>query len=159
MWKSLKKFSLPSHITNAHSEPKFVCTVCGSKFKQETYLRYHMKTHNPGGTEKHHQCEECGKKFVNGHTLKKHIAWTHQKDFKFECQHCAKLFRSPQHLSVHVRSVHTKEKPFPCEVCGFTCARLDNLNLHRKKVHKLEKISRSQIEQLFGLNKLPKDSI
>jgi len=157
--KSLKKFSLPSHITNAHSEPKFVCTVCGSKFKQESYLRYHMRTHNPGGTEKHHQCEECGKKFVNGHTLKKHIAWTHQKDFKFECQHCAKLFRSPQHLSVHIRSVHTKEKPFPCEVCGFTCARLDNLNLHRKKVHKLEKISRSQIEQLFGLKQLPKDSI
>jgi len=138
--------TLWGHI-KTHEDGEHICSICGAKFKVKSYLKRHLKSHDPNS--KKFECELCGEKFTRPYLVKQHQEFTHKKNLPFKCLTCGKSLRSKTFLKIHMRSVHAKEKPFPCEICGFRSSRVDNLNIHRTKVHEQSsKITRAQLRQL-----------
>ena len=59
-------------------------------------------------TERRHECELCGKKYVKKQALKLHMADVHGigKLKTFQCDYCATAFKQKVHLQGHMKSMH-----------------------------------------------------
>lgn len=89
--------------------------------------------------------EGCGKTFVTGSRLRRHLA-AHEGRDKYRCTEyppCSETFRKHSTLQKHVMMVHLKQKPFPCphldaatgKQCqqGFDTA--GHLRAHESRIH------------------------
>ncbi|XP_037024177.1 zinc finger protein 493-like [Bradysia coprophila] len=80
-------------------------------------------------------CDQCGKSFVDGYTLKKHI-YTHSGKHPHACKICPKTFPTNAELKIHTMR-HLKVKPFECPTCGARKTTRKELNTHLS-VHSTE---------------------
>lgn len=109
---------LAKHNT-ANEEPtrKFVCSICGMKFKKWLQLRDHMNTH---GNLRPHKCDVCGKGFNQKCTLKVHKR-LHTGERPYVCAICGQRFYNNSHLLTHQRRHHQSSeervRPHKCPVC------------------------------------------
>ena len=87
---------------------------CGKIFKLKCNLERHIKTSHM--QIKQHQCNDCGKKFVDSTRLKEH-RWIHTDHRPIKCTVCDKGFRHQNHLRHHMAKIHGKDKEFSCTIC------------------------------------------
>ncbi|ETO09517.1 hypothetical protein RFI_27862 [Reticulomyxa filosa] len=87
----------PSAVSTGHrvikrrcdiSEKKFVCKVCGKKYKYETNLITHSKVH----TEQALECHYCHKKFGRKTNYVEHLR-IHTNERPYKCRYCDKSFK------------------------------------------------------------------
>ncbi|CAH1793093.1 unnamed protein product [Owenia fusiformis] len=141
---------------DVHDEPKYVCHICGSRYKHTSQYRNHMELHrgpivcdlcdktfksranlrlhkrgvHEQATEVF-QCDQCPQMFYIKHRLNRHIL-SHSKPFV--CTYCNQRFGYKKYLTQHVR-IHTGEKPYKCSMCGVGFRQKNSLNVHNKSHH------------------------
>ena len=126
--KFKEKKILVGHRKFVHSEERpHQCRDCGMKFKNKSQLNNHTIIH-VAVEQRNLSCEVCGKMFVRSGTLRDHVR-RHKKDFSIFCEVCKKGFYRRGALDEHMRT-HTGDKPFTCAVCGYKCALSCNLTKH-----------------------------
>jgi len=100
-----------------------LCTQCVRRFHSkaelaEHYARIH-KDHLEAGVEQRarvvrkvnrHLCQECGKHFADGWTLRHHQRTVHLDSREHSCGHCSKSFLSHKDMTRHVRGVHLGQR-------------------------------------------------
>ena len=114
---------LVASLNKLKVSPNFSCSLCGSGFTQEGYLKKHLETKHQKKPDPGPECDICGKLLANAKTLEKHVQ-THLKcnkckeEFKTVteakehkrkhtyCNICHKDFHFPSKLTKHVTSVH-----------------------------------------------------
>lgn len=81
----------------------------------------------------------CGNKFSNQYTLKRHFVTIHCGVKKFMCNYCNRKFAQKQNLDEHIFT-HTANQPYMCDVkdCGVKFRFRSSLCHHRKNIHGLE---------------------
>ena len=124
------KAVLNGHRKYVHTDIKpEQCRTCGRNFKTKSQLRNHEVVHK-NVLEVNLSCEICGKRFLRAATLKDHIR-RHNKEYNEYCKVCGKGFYRKHDLDEHMR-VHTGEKPFQCSLCDYKAALSCNLIKHMK---------------------------
>ncbi|KAM6223656.1 zinc finger protein 576 [Rhynchocyon petersi] len=61
-----------SSAASATAQPPFPCPACGKTFGQATYLRQHLRTHEPQAATLTFACTECGQAFTQEAGLHQH---------------------------------------------------------------------------------------
>ena len=146
---------------------KKICQFCKLGFKNNFYLKYHIKTVHPnevkneeggGAANKEQQpenkspaekklkkvfkledieCKICQKSFSSKSALRAHQITVHE-GVRHQCELCEKSFTQLQSLQSHVQSFH-EGKRFPCDICGETLAQMSGLRQHIRFTHQKEK--------------------
>ncbi|CAH1175722.1 unnamed protein product [Phaedon cochleariae] len=134
------------------------CTSCGKKFRMQSALLVHARSHLPAEIKNQYQCDQCpkkfgtkpnlmahkrihtgirdytcdqcGKSFVQKGNLDNHLL-THTAARPFDCPACGKAFKTAMRLRKHA-SVHSGLKPHRCDVCGRQFRERGTLNEHRR---------------------------
>ncbi|KAJ5278733.1 hypothetical protein N7478_004105 [Penicillium angulare] len=136
---------LQEHIRSHNNERLFQCTFegCDKTFLRPSHLNHHIKSAHTGVRD--YQCDRCGKSFVTGSRLRRHIA-AHEGQDKYRCHDyppCNETFRKHSTLQKHILTVHLHQKPFPCahidEATGQQCQMAfdtaGHLRAHENRVH------------------------
>ncbi|KER25080.1 hypothetical protein T265_07413 [Opisthorchis viverrini] len=134
------------HAENASAQ----CSLCKSSFRNERYLRQHMRRlHSPGEKKprrtsskrvpeselRDNPCPKCGKCFLTWKTLSQHLKWSHDEEAHQQCEECGAFFQRKSNLDRHLSTVHEKQRHYMCDQCGQTFARLDILRRHVAQMH------------------------
>ena len=111
-------------LSYAPEEPgtsrKFLCSICGKEFLEESALVTHMQGHPIQGHTKRYPCQECGKTFSKSSHASRHMR-IHTGERPFACEFCGKTFNRNSHLKRHLVTHQTKpgvQSQHACEVCG-----------------------------------------
>ncbi|XP_072035448.1 uncharacterized protein [Amphiura filiformis] len=127
--------ALHEHMERNHAQEPYKCKECEKVFDNKRQFRRHVLTHEK---IKSYKCKYCEKCFRDGQGVKSHINREHLEELPHQCEFCGKRFLQSQQLACH-RRVHTKEKPFHCQVCPKQFARSEGLKDHILRVHSMEK--------------------
>lgn len=92
--------TIARHMQEAHSEPRFVCSVCAAKFGRKDAYDAHYNTHT--GSEEF-VCETCGATFTNRKSLWDHNQRYHDSTI-FKCNPCNKSFTTAKDLVAHQKA-------------------------------------------------------
>ena len=115
-----------SHMASVHSEKKFFCDHCDSKFSRKSSLtRHYVKFHSNNPTPEQ-SCDNCGETFATLRQLQKHKRQYHKR---FECARCKKSFSSRIYLSIHSRT------SVNCALCGDVFCNNTQLRAHTVSAH------------------------
>ncbi|KAB7503330.1 Zinc finger protein [Armadillidium nasatum] len=95
-----------------HPQKLFKCTICPKVFRQNEYLRQHMRKHIG---EKPYECNICPKKFTAKSELNRHLV-SHSSARPYSCEHCNKKFKLKHNLYAHIRA-HNKVQLWKCCLC------------------------------------------
>ena len=128
------KSGLFTHHKYEHEKkeiPKpFICTECGAGFQHKSALKTHTRSH-----EEKTPCPQCGMK-VRKVKLHIEAVHTPDEMKKHQCQDCGKGFLDALKLESHRMSVHLKLKPHNCRYgCKISYNDISNRNQHEKKTH------------------------
>lgn len=143
----------------SQGDAPFQCQQCDAKFKINSDLKRHVRTHSG---EKPFKCDFCEYRCAMKSNLKSHVQLKHCTEDSLQCAHChfrcasktALRQHSREHqpvqpircsqcpyscsskgaLRVHER-IHSEERPFGCDACGFASKQRSNLLIHKKKCH------------------------
>ncbi|XP_029457786.1 zinc finger protein 420-like [Rhinatrema bivittatum] len=99
----------------------------GSAFRSKKACRPRQRM---GSDERAFPCSECGKSFLRGSDLMKHMS-AHTGDRSNICKVCGKGFRRHTSLIIHER-IHTGERPYQCATCGKNFIQRQHLTTHVK---------------------------
>lgn len=146
MRKYLKKSGKPySHIGNQQFKSKD--GRIQKRCKCELCTKGRRK--NPNSGKKHYTCKECGKKFTQISSLKRHAVSAHSEVRPYQCNICEKSFARKEYLQLHLVT-HGGPKDFKCDKCERTFARKEYLRTHIR-THTGEKIYKCDTcEQTFA---------
>mmetsp|Transcript_22036 Transcript_22036/g.43729 ORF Transcript_22036/g.43729 Transcript_22036/m.43729 type:complete len:167 (+) Transcript_22036:106-606(+) len=86
---------------------------CGKAFDRESKLERHKTVHGVSQDQKTFKCDQCEASFFRKDKLKEHIASRHVKERKHVCPECGKTFVLGHHLTKHLQT-HQKESKFKC---------------------------------------------
>ncbi|CAG9863413.1 unnamed protein product [Phyllotreta striolata] len=112
-----------------HGETKpYVCATCGRKFRMQSSLIVHSRTHLPIEIKNQHQCDQCPKKFGTRPNLMAHMR-IHSGIREYTCDQCGKSFVQKGNLDNHLLT-HTAVTPFNCLVCNKSFKTLVRLRKH-----------------------------
>ncbi|KAL9705882.1 hypothetical protein quinque_009400 [Culex quinquefasciatus] len=92
----------------SHEEPQLMCSSCGARFRKRSHLQVHLKVHDANAYE--FTCHICQKQFKHKFTLKEHLTiHTGERVLKYACPHCSKKFPRNRDLQTHLRKVCEKD--------------------------------------------------
>ncbi|KAL1491363.1 hypothetical protein ABEB36_011971 [Hypothenemus hampei] len=142
-WYATAREVQEHQIIHNEADP-YQCPVCGKRFRLQSLLNVHTRSHLPSnvkncyscshcpkkfGTKpnlmahkrihlgiKEYTCDQCGKSFVQKGNLDNHLL-THNSARPFHCTVCDKSFKSLVRLRKH-DSIHSGLKPYQCDICG-----------------------------------------
>ncbi|XP_038116354.1 zinc finger protein 135 [Culex quinquefasciatus] len=129
--------ALENHQKQSHGrgrEPTIPCTVCESKFRNETELQRHIEKDH--GMRFGYECPECGLGFKMKLLLTQHLL-THSVVRNYNCDQCGNAFKTSNHLRRHIKTVHAEVR-YPCELCPVSYGRKDKLRMHMERVHEIQ---------------------
>ena len=93
----------------------------------------------PEHPDARHECEVCGRKFVEKYHLKNHLSTVHGvgEVRTFQCDVCSRVFKEKGALTRHLNIVHGigDVKTFQCDICSRVYKRKADLNRHITIVH------------------------
>lgn len=135
----LKRFKyeslLRSHMRTHFGEKCYKCRICARSYASATGCRSHEESHTQ---EKRYMCQhsECSKKFRTSSQLKQHLL-LHSNVFPFVCTFpgCDQKFRTKRMLEPHIRSHHNMASPHECTYCGKRYTHRSGLLNHLKLLH------------------------
>jgi len=130
--KKVKMISEPCDTIAENEELMYSCSACGNRFKTETQLSFHAKSHI-AAEQNQHICNFCGKYFKKMFQLQNHIR-VHTGDKPYVCHTCGKAFNQETTLRTHMR-IHSGFKPFKCEECGEAFNASNALTAHKLWKH------------------------
>ena len=126
-----RKANLMMHVKNVHENSgNHICNVCGDVLGSKSGLRHHLRTH-----EEKKPCPECGilVRNLKDHVQRSH---TIDELKKHQCQDCGKGFINKDALNKHRMNVHLRLRPFKCRYgCEFGYNDPANRNSHERKKH------------------------
>ncbi|VBB33635.1 unnamed protein product [Acanthocheilonema viteae] len=136
---------------NGRNRRRFICDVCGKRFRSRNDLRRHNREH----TEDHTKCNACEKAFKQLSHLNSHQI-THGGETSYECNECDKEFSSRNRLKDDNRT-HSDEKPHEYHTCGIAFRQYGNPKKHEfetthESAWKFEN-SKSYLEDKYIINK------
>ena len=124
------RIGILSHIYDMHKEVRvFKCSLCEHLSINKKDLRSHVFNYH----ENTNICKFCGKQYKKASSMKKHIAYEHEKKKKtrLQCPECGLTFR---YLQIHIKNAHG-EKNHVCSECGEQFHTELKLETHIAKVH------------------------
>lgn len=92
-----KPIDLASHIRCHEDVRKYMCDVCGKRFRSQSHMTYHRYAHFEA---RNFGCDQCPQKFKSPHILRTHKNTVHSLVFKYECETCGRKFKRDHHLVV-----------------------------------------------------------
>ena len=126
------KQKLAQHMKTSHGDySKFMCNLCGKKFKDQKTCNLHetknCKIRNP------HKCPHCEDfETMVQEEFVKHV-FSHQNLPGFPCDECGKTYKTRENLRSHKRYHMEDKRPnVQCPMCDKDCR---DLVLHKFRVH------------------------
>ncbi|XP_018330747.1 gastrula zinc finger protein XlCGF57.1 [Agrilus planipennis] len=111
--------ALDQHRNAAHCDGRpLSCTTCGKRFRVQSSLATHLRSHLPAELKNRHQCDQCPKKFGTRPNLLAHRR-IHTGVRDYTCDQCGKSFVQKGNLDNHMLT-HSAVRPFSCIICGKT---------------------------------------
>nr|XP_045601551.1 myoneurin-like [Procambarus clarkii] len=111
----------------SHPEHLYSCSLCAKTFKQNEYLRKHMRKHTG---EKPFVCGECGKSFTCKSELNRHNK-RHSSERPHKCSDCGQSFKMRHNLRKHLKA-HSGTQQWRCLLCSSVFSKSKLLEAHRK---------------------------
>ena len=103
------------------------CHICDKTFTKPENKKFHVETVHE--LKKKYVCEFCSLTFTTKGRYKTHVLNIHQKREEFpKCDMCHKVFLYPDSLKKHIAYVHNKEKKHNCKICQKPFSHVGNLN-------------------------------
>lgn len=107
------KYNLRHHILRHQAADLFLCSICGKGFNVKGCLARHLNIHS---LKKEYTCDECGRQFATSNNFRMHKR-IHSGLRPYLCMLCGTAFRQPTSLTYHMRT-HTQKRPYTCETCN-----------------------------------------
>ncbi|XP_046747061.1 zinc finger protein 287-like isoform X7 [Diprion similis] len=126
-FKCQSRRRLKEHLERKHAaDYKYVCEICGKKFKVKGDMRLHVRFKHKEGPI---ICDVCGKTCSNSNSLYVHQKWAHFKP-KYECHICHRRMVTQSNLDQHILLQHERRESFVCEECGKSFTENHRLKQH-----------------------------
>ncbi|XP_072396561.1 uncharacterized protein [Diabrotica undecimpunctata] len=116
------------HRSQHGDEKQHACITCGKKFRMQSSLVVHERSHLPAEIKNQYQCDQCPKKFGTKPNLMAHKR-IHYGIRNYTCDQCGKSFVQKGNLDNHLLT-HMAARPFTCNVCGKTFKTVVRLRKH-----------------------------
>ena len=108
------RWTLLSHIKQAHKEKTLPCDQCDQTFSNKvTLTRHHERKHIKS---RNFPCSQCEKKFHDIYDVRTHTDQVHSKLEPYQCDVCPSKFKRNSGWRNH-RQIHVESKDFDCAVC------------------------------------------
>lgn len=120
--------SVEKHRAEHKEESQYGCLNCGKKFRMQSALVLHSRSHLPAEIKNRYQCDECPKRFGTKPNLMAHKR-IHSGVKDYTCDQCGKSFFQKGNLDNHVLT-HTVARPFNCSTCNKSFKTLVRLRKH-----------------------------